>query len=81
MTLRRIDQTLVDETLRGGVCAATLADSDPLGVVRQRDRLRMHERIVEDDVCALEQACGSQRQQVGCAGTGSDEVDLAHDHW
>ena len=35
----------------------------------------MHERIVKNDVRALEQARGTQRQKIRCAGTRADEKD------
>ncbi len=73
-----VDQALVDEALRGGVAAAALADRDLLGARGERERVRMHERVVEDDVGPLEQPRGAQRQQVGGAGTGADQIDLSH---
>ena len=43
----------------------------------ERDRLRMHQRVVEHDVGLGEQARGAQRQQVRRARAGADEVDGA----
>jgi hypothetical protein len=38
----------------------------------------MDERVVEDHIGALKHAGRAQRQEIGCAGAGADEVDLAH---
>src|SRR5207249_1112585 len=74
----RIDETLVDEPLRRGMAAATLAHGDLLGALRERERIRVYERVVKDDVSACEQIRRAQREQVGCAGTGADEVYATH---
>ena len=44
----------------------------------ERQRVGMHQRVVEDDVGALEQARGAQREEVGRARAGADELDLTH---
>ena len=56
MLVCRIDQALVDETLQRRMLAATLADGDFFRALCQRERLRMHQRVVKHDVCAGEQA-------------------------
>ena len=75
---RRIDEALVDELLRGRMLAAALADGELLRARGERDRVRMHERVVEHDVGLLEQACRAQRQEVGRAGAGADEIRSGH---
>src|SRR5579862_6858081 len=44
-----IDEPLVDESLRRRMTAAALADRDPFGALRERERVGMDQRIVEDD--------------------------------
>ena len=56
--------------------AAALADGDLLGARGERDGVRMHQRVVEHDVGALEQPRRAQRQQVRCARAGADEIDI-----
>ena len=72
-----IDQSLVNELLRRRVLAATLANQDLLGTRRERDRVRMHQRIIEDNVGPLQQSRRAQRKKVGRARTGADEIDSA----
>ena len=60
--------------------AAALADGDLLGAGGERERVRMHERVVKDDVGLGEQARSADRQQVGRAGAGADEIDGALRH-
>ena len=71
---RGIDETLVDEFLRGRVLAAAFSHRDLFGVLCQGDGGRMHQRVVEHDVGALEQPCSSQRQQVRRTGSGAHQV-------
>src|SRR5690349_2807979 len=52
---RRVDEPLVDEALRSGLASATLADRDLLRALRERNRFRMHERVMEHNVRAFEE--------------------------
>ena len=72
---RGVDQALVDELLRRRVLAATLAHRDLLRAFGEGDGIRVDERIEEDDVGGGEQARRPQRQEVGRARAGTDEVD------
>ena len=72
-----IDQTLVDEALRRRVPAAAFADRDFFRVLRKRERIRMHQRVVEHDVGALEQLRGAHRDQIRRAGPRAHQIDLA----
>ena len=72
-----VHQALVDELLRRRMASAALAHGDLLGVHGKRDRIRMHQRVVEDDIGFGQQTCGAQRQQIGIAGAGADQPDLA----
>ena len=58
--------------------AAALAHVDDLGVraAQVEDRLR-DKVVVEDDVGGLNQAQRLDGEQIGIAGAGADEVDLA----
>ena len=51
---------------------------DGPGVACESDGVPMHECIVEDDVGALQQPRGAQREEVGSPGAGADEIDLTH---
>ena len=74
---RRVGEALVDEVLRRRMPAATLADGDLFGAERERQRLRMNQSVVENDVGLAEQPGRAQGKEVRCAGSGADEVDGA----
>ena len=74
---RRVDEALVDEALRGGMPAAALADREPLGAPGERERVRVHQRVVEHDVGPREEPRRAQREEVGRTRAGADEIHLA----
>jgi hypothetical protein len=61
--------------------AAALADSDLFGSGSHRDGARMHQRIVKNDIGTLEQARSTQRKQIGCARSGTDQIYGPCAHW
>ncbi len=65
------------EHLRGRVPSAALVDRHGFGAGRERNRFRVHQRVMHDDVRAFEQSRRPQREKVGRAGAGADEVDGA----
>ena len=67
-----VDQPLVYEALNGRMATAALADENFPGARGERERLRMHQRIVKDELGALENFRSAQREQVRCAGAGAD---------
>ena len=60
--------------------SAALANRDFYSVHRECDDVRMHQRVVEHDVGALQQPRSPQRQKVRCARAGTDEIDGTI-HW
>ena len=55
--------------------AAAFADGDLLRACGERERLGMHERIVEDHVGGLEKFRRPQREEIRRARSGADEID------
>ena len=49
-----------------------------LRTCRESEDLRVHQRVMEHDVGALQNARGAQREEIGRAGAGADQIDLAH---
>ena len=77
MPVGEVDEERRDQLLRDRASGA-LADVDQLGGRRgQRQHRRVDQRVVDDDVGRREQPSGADRQQVGIAGAGADEVDGA----
>ena len=75
--LRAVDQLLVDQRLRGRALAGALADRDQLGLRAQRQHLGRDQRVVQHDVGLRQQARAAHGDQVGGAGAGADQIDLA----
>jgi hypothetical protein len=63
--------------LARGVPRAALADRHFLGARREREDLLADQRVVQHDVGLAEQPRRSQRQQIGGARAGADQVDRA----
>ena len=67
---------IVDVALLAGATVTLLADVDALRTRRrERQHLRRHELVVEDDIGLLQRAQRLQRQQLRVAGTGADQAD------
>src|SRR5213594_4319358 len=73
-----VHQPLVYETLGCRMAAAALADENFPGARGERERLRVHERIVKDQLGALENFRRAQREKVRCAGSGAHKIDFTH---
>jgi hypothetical protein len=75
---RLAHQQGVDLVLRHGVARAALGHGDQLGcrMGHGQDR-RIDKPVMDDDPRLHDQPRGAQRQQVGIAGTGADQPDLA----
>ena len=75
---RQAHQRTVDVLLRQRVLVALLAHVQTFRIApHQFHDGRRYQCIVQHDVALLHQAHRAQRQQIGIAGTGTDEVDLA----
>jgi len=72
-----VDQQLVDQRLRGGTLAGALADRDQFGLRTQRQHLQRDQRVVQHRAGLRQQARAAHGDQVGRAGAGADQVDLA----
>ena len=73
------DQHLTDLALRRGVISRTFADIDALRLPRYEFEDRgIDEPVIEHDVGLLHQAQRAERQEIGIAGAGAHEIDLAH---
>ena len=73
------DQHLADLALRRGVVSRTFADIDALRLPRYEVEDRgIDEPVIEHDVGLLHQAQRAERQEIGIAGAGAHEIDLAH---
>src|SRR6185437_15141339 len=76
---READHELVDVFLRRMSCASSmmLADEDAArlapGALEHRGR---NQPVVEHDIRLLQQLQRAQREEVGVAGTGADEIHL-----
>ena len=73
---RGFDQLLVDETLIRRDLSRAFADGNFLGFRRERNRIRMHQRVVENNVGVGENPRRAQREQIGRAGACADECDF-----
>ena len=73
------DQHLADLALRRGVISRAFADIDALRLPRYEVEDRgIDEPVIEHDVGLLHQAQRAERQEIGIAGAGAHEIDLAH---
>ena len=73
------DQLGVDLVLRPAGVAFALADRDELGVAaRARQHRRRHEVVVQDGVGLAQELRGLERQKIGIAGAGADDMGDAH---
>ncbi len=75
-TFRQADQQRVDLRLRHRMASRLFADADPCGSGRDQgeDRGR-DEPVVDDDVGLVQKSARLDRQQIGIAGAGPDEID------
>jgi len=70
--LRGIYQPLVDEALCSRMAAAAFADGNLFRLVRERNRIRMHQCVVKHDIGTAQQLGCAQRQQIGRARSCAD---------
>src|SRR5262249_39507139 len=73
-----VDQALVDEALHRRMATAAFAHRDLFGVRRERNRVRMHQRIEEYDLRPLQHLRGAQSDEVRGARPGADDIDFSH---
>jgi hypothetical protein len=73
-----LDHHVADLLLRENVDGFLLADVDSLGVRRREvQESRWGKVVEEDDVRRFEQIASPASDELGIAGDGADEVDLA----
>ena len=63
--------------LRGGALAAAFADGNLDGLRAQLQHLFGDQRVVQDDIRLGEKTRPAHGDQVGCTGTGANQIDLA----
>ena len=80
MTRQRLgDEQCADVFLRQRVAGAALGDADPAGGGRREvEHGGIDQAVMDDHVGDGERTGGAQRQQVGRAGSGTDEQDAAN---
>jgi hypothetical protein len=74
---RSVDQSLVDESLQCRMLAAAFADRDFFGTHCERERVGMHQCVVEHNVGIGQHARSAQRQQIGRARARANKMHYA----